>query len=72
MKDLRKDIGARVKESRMAMFLTQSQVAQKLGMTQQQYSRFENGVFELNYQQLIFLCKLFEVSADYIFGLSKY
>lgn len=36
-------------------------------MTQQQYSRFENGVFELNYEQIIKLCKLFEITADYLF-----
>ena len=39
-------------------------------MTQQQYSRFENGVFELNYDQLAYLCRLFDVSSDYLLGLS--
>ena len=29
-------------------------------MTQQQYSRFENGVFELNYELIIRLCALYE------------
>ena len=72
MRDIREEIGARIKESRVCAKMTQMQVAQKLGMTQQQYSRFENGIFELNYQQIIFLCNLFEISADYIFGLTKY
>jgi len=67
--DIKKEVGARLKESRMACCMTQETVAEKLFMTQQQYSRFENGVFELNYGQIVFLCKLFDVSADYILGL---
>ena len=47
-------------------------VAEKMFMTQQQYSRFENGIFELNYEQLAFLCKLYDISADYLLGLSEY
>jgi transcriptional regulator with XRE-family HTH domain len=54
------------------MHLTQKQVAEKLYMTQQQYSRFENGVFELNYHQIVFLCNLFDISTDYLLGLEKY
>ena len=37
-------------------------------MTQQQYSRFENGVFQLNYEQILKLCELFDVTPNYIFG----
>ncbi len=38
-------------------------------MTQQQYSRFENGVFELNYEQILFLCKLFEITPNELFDV---
>ncbi len=68
--DVRKEIGERLKQSRKDANLTQAQVAKKLLMTQQQYSRFENGVYELNYSQIIFLCKLFDISADYLFDLN--
>lgn len=40
-------------------------------MTQQQYSRFENGVFELNYCQIVKLCELFEVTPNYLFGFEE-
>ncbi|MBQ9734394.1 MAG: helix-turn-helix transcriptional regulator [Clostridia bacterium] len=66
------EVGKRLKEARRNVGLTQRQVAEKLFMTQQQYSRFENGVFELNYEQLIFLCKLYDVSADYLLGLATF
>ena len=67
--ELRKQIGERLKESRKTAGYTQSNIAEILNMTQQQYSRFENGVFELNYAQIIKLCKLYDISADYLLGL---
>ena len=72
MGNLKKEVGEKLKQERVRLGLTQSFVAKKLSMTQQQYSRFENGVFELNYNQLLFLSNLFEVSIDYLFGKSKY
>ncbi len=70
--NLKQQVGARPKECRRVAGYTQKQVAEKLYMTQQQYSRFENGVFELNYEQLVFLCSLYDASADYILGLKDY
>ncbi len=67
--DIKKEIGARLKQSRKDANYTQAQVAKMLLMTQQQYSRFENGVFELNYSQIIFLCKLYDIIADFLLGL---
>lgn len=61
-------IGANLKQARKDVGLTQKQVAQKFNMTQQQYSRFENGVFELNYSQIIALCKLLDISPNDLFG----
>ncbi len=66
------EFGKRLKESRKIAGYTQRQVADKLNMTQQQYSRFENGKFELNYEQIIFVCRLFDVSSDYLLGLSEF
>ena len=68
--DIKKEVGNRLKESRKAAGYTQTQVAKLLLMTQQQYSRFENGIFELNYSQIVTLCKLYDISADYLFGLN--
>lgn len=41
-------------------------------MSQQQYSRFENGIYELNYSQIITLCRLYDISADYLFALEMF
>lgn len=67
--DIKKSVGERLKESRRAAGYTQSQAAKIMNMTQQQYSRFENGLYELNYSQIIALCKLYDISADYLFDL---
>lgn len=49
--------------------LSQKEVANYLGTTQQVYSRYETGVNEIPVRQLIKLCELYNVSADYILGL---
>lgn len=71
MNTLAKEIGGRLKQARVDAGYTQACVAEKMYMTQQQYSRFENGVYELNYNQIIALCRLYDISADYLFGLQS-
>ena len=70
--DLRKQVGERLKEARKIAGLTQAKIAKRMGMTQQQYSRFENGKFELNYSQLAFLAKEYDISVDYLLGLAEF
>lgn len=65
-------IGKNLKEARKYKGLTQKQVAEMMKMTQQQYSRFENGIFELNYDQIIYLCRLYDITPNELFlGESK-
>lgn len=66
--EIAKVIGENIKAARKAKGLTQSDVAKVFYMTQQQYSRFENGVFELNYQQIVDICKLLDITPNEIFG----
>ena len=68
--NIAKEIGKNISAARKAKGLTQSQVANILHMTQQQYSRFENGVFELNYQQLFDICKLLDTTPNELFDFS--
>ena len=62
-------IGENLKQARKFKKLTQQQVAEKFNMTQQQYSRFENGVFELNYDQIIAFCKFFDMTPNELFDI---
>ena len=65
--DLAKIIGENIKVARKLKGLTQQQVAQSFFMTQQQYSRFENGKFELNYKQLYDICKFLDTTPNELF-----
>ena len=67
--EIAKKIGNNLKEARKFKGFTQREVAERMKMTQQQYSRFENGVFELNYQQILTLCQLFEITPNDLFDL---
>lgn len=51
--------------------LMQADIATVLGTTQQVYSRYEKGINELPLYRLKLLCQFYQVSADYILGLSK-
>ena len=64
-------IGKNLKEARRFKNLTQKEVAVKLGMTHQQYSRFENGKFELNYAQILLLCELYEITPNELFTIDR-
>ena len=68
--ELAKKVGNNLKEARRYKGLTQKQVADVLHMTQQQYSRFENGIFELNYQQIYDICKLLDTTPNELFNFS--
>lgn len=50
---------------------TQKEVADYLDTTQQVYSRYEKGENEIPVRHIISLCKYYNVSADYILGLSE-
>lgn len=68
--EFKKQVGERLAQARKQAGFTQKQVGEKLGILQQAYARFESGVYELNYEQIFTLCKLFDCSADYLLGLS--
>ncbi|MBQ7912391.1 MAG: helix-turn-helix transcriptional regulator [Clostridia bacterium] len=68
--ELAKQIGNNLKEARKFKGLTQKEVSTQLRMTQQQYSRFENGKFELNYSQILFLCNLYEITPNELFNIN--
>ncbi|MBQ7284259.1 MAG: helix-turn-helix transcriptional regulator [Oscillospiraceae bacterium] len=55
-----------IRELREDRDLSQRQIANLLGTTQQVYSRYEKGENELPIRHLITLCLFYEVSADYI------
>lgn len=60
-----------IKDLRQDSDYTQNYVAHYLGTSQTMYARYERGANELPIRHLIALCKLYNVSADYILGLDS-
>ena len=61
----------RIRELREDFEYTQEYVALYLGTSQTMYARYERGANELPIHHLIPLCKLYNVTSDYILGLSN-
>ncbi len=59
-----------IRELREDRDLKQADIAAVLQTTQQVYSRYEKGINELPIHHLKTLCLFYQVSADYILGLS--
>lgn len=51
---------------------SQQEVSEKLGIRQQSYARYENGKGEPNLETLSEIAKIFDVSADYLLGLTQF
>lgn len=51
--------------------LTQQEIATVLGTSQTMYARYERGANELPIRHLIVLAKYYDVSTDYLLGLTN-
>lgn len=61
----------RIKELREDRDLKQSQLAEVLNTTQANYSFIENGIANLKAEEIVKLCKYYNISADYILELTN-
>ena len=60
-----------IRELREDRDLSQREIANLLGTTQQVYSRYEKGENEMPIRHLITLCNFYGVSADYVLCIDK-
>lgn len=60
----------RLKELREYNEIPQKEIAKVLNISQQHYSMYENGKRILNAEQIIKICKEYDISANYLLGLS--
>lgn len=60
----------KLKQARIERGLSQQKVADSLGLTRGCYSNYELGTREPPIDTLRKMCELFEISADYLIGLS--
>lgn len=60
----------RLKTIRKVQKVTQKQIAEGISITEALYQKYEYGKTKPNYEVIIKLCNYFNVSADYLLGLS--
>ncbi len=64
------DYRIRIRNIREDRDLTQKEIGKVLNKSQQGYSHIESGRAELKIEDLKLLCEFYNLSADYIIGLS--
>ena len=64
------DYRVRIRNIREDRDLTQSEVGKLLQKSQQGYNHIETGRAELKIEDLAKLCKFYNISADYLIGLT--
>ena len=64
--------GKNLIELRKLNNMTQRQVAEKLGIAQPSYIRYENGKAEPSLENLVKIADIFDVSIDYLCGRKDY
>ena len=62
----------RIKHLRVDHDLTQTDVAKIIGCSQQTYSDYENGKYDIPNEVLLQLAQYYNVSIDYIFERTNY
>ncbi|MBQ8237044.1 MAG: helix-turn-helix transcriptional regulator [Oscillospiraceae bacterium] len=60
-----------LKQLRQELKLTQTAAAEGIGIDQRQWNRYENGKNELPVRYLRAICITYQVSADWLLGITK-
>ncbi len=63
-------VGEKIKNLREDLSLTQGTLGKALNMTQRKLSYIENDKYEPSIEDIRAICRFFNVSADYLLGLS--
>ena len=65
-----KMVGENLKLARRAKGITQAQIAKELNKYQSDYSEYETGRIQLDYEKIVYLCKRFDITPNELFGFS--
>ena len=55
----------------MSSGLTQREGSERLGIVLQQYQTYESGRYQMDYDKIVRVCKILNVSADYLLGIDE-
>lgn len=66
--EIAKIVGENLKQARKAKGLTQKELANELKKYQADYSEYETGKIQLDYEKIVYLCKRLDVTPNDLFG----
>ena len=66
--EISKIVGENLKSARRAKGLTQAQIAAELKKYQSDYSEYETGKVQLDYEKIVYLCRRLDISPNELFG----
>lgn len=67
--DISKTVGENLKQARIAKGITQKQLADEMHKYQSDYSEYETGKIQLDYEKIVFLCKRLDITPNDLFGI---
>ncbi|MBO5223501.1 MAG: helix-turn-helix transcriptional regulator [Clostridia bacterium] len=67
--DIAKIVGENLKMARKAKGITQKQMASEMHKYQSDYSEYETGKVQLDYEKIIFLCKRLDITPNDLFEM---
>lgn len=65
--EISKTVGKNLKNARTAKGITQKQIALELNKGQADYSDYETGKIQLDYEKIVFLCKRLDITPNDLF-----
>lgn len=68
--EISKCVGENLKLARTAKGITQKQIAAELHKYQSDYSEYETGKIQLDYDKIVYLCKRFDITPNDLFGFN--
>lgn len=66
--ELSKIVGENLKWARQSKGITQKQIAVELHKHQSDYSEYETGRVQLDYEKIVYLCRRFDITPNDLFG----
>ena len=70
MEDISKIVGENLKLARKAKGITQTQLAKELHKYQSDYSEYETGKIQLDYEKIVYLCRRLDITPNELFGIN--
>ncbi len=68
--DISKIVGNNLKLARQAKNITQKEIAKELNKYQSDYSEYETGKIQLDYDKIVYLCKRFDITPNDLFDFN--